>query len=120
VLPTAEQKLKERNDPNFLAQVCDFFCYCWESSQVVLMLLDCILELNDLTMTESQEHLMKPFEISANETLKDLFVQLSMISILIKLTNSEMLKMCLPSRTAIPMRVAHCLCSSTVSSVAGV
>jgi len=56
MLSTAEQKLKECYDPYFLVQVCDFFCYCWESSQIFLVFLDRVLELIDLSMAESEEH----------------------------------------------------------------
>lgn len=77
MLSTAKQKLKERYDAHFLVQVCDFFRYCWESSQIFLMFLDGVLELSDLSMTESKEHLVEPFEISAHKTLQDLFIQLS-------------------------------------------
>ena len=119
MLSTRKQKFQKRNDSNFLAQIGHLFCNLREPRQEILVLFNSFLEIGDFAVTETQKHLVKPLKVGAYKAVQNLFVKLILL-VEMELTSSAMLKMCLPNSTAIPILVAHCLCSSTDKSEAGV
>lgn len=75
VFTQLENVLQESDDADFLTEVSELFHDVGEALQHLIVALNCLLELYDLSTAQGLQQIEKPFEVRHSQTPEDFFVQ---------------------------------------------